>query len=313
MTVSWSDDEELMARVSWYYYEEGMTQAEIGEKLGFSRSKVVRLLARARDEGIVKVSITRSACIEKEKRLKDIFDLREAIVVPSADDLEATKHAVGKAAVQYLEKILRNGDVIGVSWGTTVYEVGKQIHFNKFKDLTVIQLIGGMNAGQELNPQEIVKLIASKLGARGLWLNTPAVVESPEIKKALLTESSIRQVIETAKNCRIALLGVGDLGPSSSLLIGGSLSDRDMKMLKALGAVGDVMGCHFDIEGKPVKSELSERIISFALENLRYISIRIGVACGDNKVEPLVGALRGKHINVTITDENTAEKVLNYH
>lgn len=312
MAVSWSDKEELLARVSWYYYEEGMTQAEIGEKLGFSRSKVVRLLAKARDEGIVKISITRSACIEREKQLKGRFELKEAIVVPSADNLRATKHAVGKAAVQFLEKVLRNGDTIGVSWGTTVYEVGKQIHFNKFKDLTVIQLIGGMNAGQELNPQEIVKLIASKLGARGLWLNTPAVVESPEIKKALLTESSIREVIEAAKNCRVALLGVGDLGPSSSLLIGGSLSLRDMKLLKNMGAVGDVMGCHFDIDGNPVKSELSERIISFPLENLKLVNIRIGVACGTNKIEPLVGALRGGHINVVITDESTAKGVLNY-
>ncbi len=306
------EEESLLVKVAWYYYEQGLTQEEIGKKMGYSRTKIVRLLAKARKNGIVQINITSNyrVCLEKEEALKKKFGLKEAIVILTGKDFSSTRFSVGKACASYLGRVLEKGDSLGVAWGRTLYEVGRHLNSTKDLGLTVIQLMGGLNANEELNPQEIVKLIASNLKANGIWLNTPAVVATKDIKEALLSDSGVQNVLTRARTCRIALLGIGDVTSTASLVVSNALSLGEMKLLKSLGAVGDIMGWHFDINGKQIVSPVSERVISFPLDELYHIPLRIGVAVGEKKILPFLGALRGKHINVIITDEVTAERIL---
>ena len=46
-----------MAEVARLYYVRDLTQQDIAERLGVSRFKVVRLLAQARSEGVVRFEI----------------------------------------------------------------------------------------------------------------------------------------------------------------------------------------------------------------------------------------------------------------
>ena len=305
-------EESLLTRVSWYYYIQGMTQEEISAKLGFSRTKIVRLLDSARKKGIVRIDVTGTyrACLEKEEQLKERYALRDAVVVPTGKDFLSSKASVGKACAQYLDHTLSKGDVFGVAWGTTLHEVGKFLAPRGDLGITVIQLMGGLNAGEEFNPQEIVRQIAAKLGARGVWLNTPAVVANPGTKKALLADEGVKEVLARAKDCTKALLGIGDVSSTASLYVSKALSKEEMDLLVSLGAVGDIMGWHFDIDGRPVVSPISDRVISVPLADLAYIGLRVGVACGEKKVKAFVGALRGSHINAVVTDEATAEEIL---
>jgi len=305
-------DESLLTRVSWYYYIQGMTQEEISAKLGFSRTKIVRLLESARQKGIVRITVagTYRACLEKEEQLKERYALKDAVIVPTGRDFPSSKAGVGEACAQYLEHSLAKGDVFGVAWGTTLHEVGKFLAPRSGLGITVVQLMGGLNAGEEFNPQEIVRQIAAKLGARGVWLNTPAVVANPGTKKALLADEGVKEVLARAKDCTKALLGIGDMSSTASLYVSKALSREEMDLLVSLGAVGDIMGWHFDIDGRPVSSSISERVISVPLADLANIGLRLGVACGEKKVKAFVGALRGKHINAIVTDESTAEKIL---
>ncbi|MCK5569086.1 MAG: sugar-binding transcriptional regulator [Spirochaetes bacterium] len=314
MANTGTEDESLLTRISWYYYIQGMTQQEIGDKLGFSRTKIVRLLASARRKGIVQINIAGpySACLEKEEQLKKRFSLKDAIIIPTGKDFYSTKLSLGKACAVYLEKILEEGNILGIAWGTTLYEAGRFLHFRKNLHLTVVQLMGGLNATEALNPQEIVNLIASKLRAGGIWLNTPAVVANPKIKKALLSDNSVKEVLSAAKRCHKALLGIGDMSSTASLLVSKALNAEDMTHLISLGAVGDIMGWFYDINGKLVNSKIKDRIISVPLSDLSSIQMRIGVACGDKKVKAFIGALRGGHINVIMTDEATAQKIIEY-
>src|SRR5690606_2475872 len=91
-------DKALMARIAWLYYNHGLTQQAIGDMLGFSRNKVLRLLARARDEGIVQIRVDHPSIryMELEERLTAAFGFREALVVPSGDTPEQTLEALGQ-------------------------------------------------------------------------------------------------------------------------------------------------------------------------------------------------------------------------
>jgi len=45
---------------------------------------------------------------------------------------------------------------------------------------------------------------------------------------------------------------------------------------------------------------------------LRKIPVTIGMGTGANKVKAIISSLRGKYINVLVTDENTASLMMNY-
>ena len=81
-------DRSLLGKISWHYYVDGLTQKEIGQRLGLSRLKVVRLLKRARAEGVVEIRVASDVRLNTElaRSLEDRFNLREAIVTdaPSA-------------------------------------------------------------------------------------------------------------------------------------------------------------------------------------------------------------------------------------
>ncbi|MGE5528290.1 MAG: sugar-binding transcriptional regulator [Patescibacteria group bacterium] len=307
------DDEALLTRAAWLYYVQDLVQEEIARRLGCSRTKVVRLLARARERGLVRIELKSpfGACFELESRLKERFGLRDAVVVPTGRDESINKTGIAKAAALFLERSFRDRDIVGAGWGTTVYEVGQQLGPVKSSDLTLVQLMGGINAATgPLNPLEVVKLLATRIGARGLWLNTPLVVDSPEIKEALLSDEGVRRVLEMAKSVNIALVGIGSVGPGCSLAACQVLRAETVVQLMGRGAVGDILGQFFDRQGRPVRSGVEERMMAFPIGGLSAIPVVVGVAGGTAKIEAVLGALRGGFVNVLVTDEATAQAAL---
>jgi len=286
----------LLARISWLYYIQGLTQEEIGNRLKYSRTKVTRLLAKARDIGIVEISINSAfrSCIDVEESMRSRFDLEEIIVVPTGSGVQETRDGVGRACAGFLEQIISDGDTVGCAWGRALFSIGRSLHDLKFKDISVVQLIGGLNVSQQINPQEILRLIVSKLNARAIWLNTPAIVDTPEIKRALLSDEGVRKVLDKGKSCDKALIGIGDVTSGASLIAAGALTEKDMEELKTLGAVGDIMSRFFDIEGIPIQHSITERVISVSLEDFTQVPLRIGCTAGKERSSAILGALRGQ-------------------
>jgi DNA-binding transcriptional regulator LsrR (DeoR family) len=85
------------------------------------------------------------------------------------------------------------------------------------------------------------------------------------------------------------------------------LTQSDLDEAIANGAVGDIANRFIDADGQPVQVELNERIIGIDLDQLGKIPRVVGVAGGSNKIAPIRAALRGKLIDVLITDQATAE------
>lgn len=310
--MTYQKDSSLLARVAWMYYVQNLTQEEIGRKLQYSRTKVTRLLAKANEMGIVEFKINDNyrSCLDTEAELIKKFNLKEAIVVPCGDTIDHTREGLGKACADYLEKNLVEGDVLGCAWGRTLHQAGRFLRNRRFKNLTVIQLMGGLNTGGKINPQEILEIIASKLNARGIWLHTPAVVDSLEIRDALLSDEGVRKVLEQGRRCTKALVGIGDVTPTASLVASGALTIRELRQLRDAGAVGDIFSHFFDVEGKPVVHNVADRVIALGLQELKLIPVRIASTTGPEKVDAVLGAIRGGYINVLVIDEDTAKKVL---
>ncbi len=307
----------VFTKIAWLYYVNDCTQQEIADQMNLSRTKVTRYLMKAKEMGIVKISVSMDSgfCFEKEEKLKELLEISDVTVIPSIRTHTDTENGLGIAGAKRMNQILTAEDVVGVAWGHSIYSVAKNLEPVKGrgeKQIQVIQLMGGLTSGENINPEEVVKMIARRLRAQGHWLNVPAIVSSRQAREVLMNDEKIAQVFEKTKSCTVCMLGLGDLSKSSSLYLTGSFSDLELNELKEAGAVGDILSRAYDLNGKPVRTSVSERIIAVELDEIKKIKKRIAFAVGANKVKPIIGATRGGYLSELITDENTADNIIDF-
>ena len=303
---------DLGVRVAWLYYVEGLTQAQIARALAVSRAKVIRLLAAARESGVVRIRIDAkgSEQIALERRLCRAFGLDEATVVPAPVEEAATAAVVGLAAGIYLRDQVCAGMSIGVGWGQTLSMSLKAIGGESFDRVSVISLLGGMTHSRAVNPSAVARRMADAFGADCYQLTAPVFVADEATRKALWAEPALHDLLQRARRVDIALVSVGDVSADATLFREGLLPRSELASLRAAGAVGDVL-CHFlDAEGRVVDHPVNRRVIAVGLEDLRRAAKIVIAAGGARKVAAVRAALTATRARVLITDEAAARTLL---
>lgn len=307
------DDQGLMVRVAELYYLRDLTQQEIANRLGCSRPTVSRLLRRSRVTGLVRIDVISpdGPSIQLARELERAFHLREALVVPtSGESAIATQQAIARAAAGYLERLLKGGERIGISWGTTLAAVVDQVNRRRL-DTMVVPLVGGLGqVTPDIHANELARRLAVAYDGRVQLLHAPAVVANQSVRDALLSDRRIRKVLDLARTVEVALVGIGALVRSSTLIQSGYFTANDLAMLRRRGAVGDICTRAFTAEGAPADRRLETRIIAVDLASLRRVPVVIGVAGGGEKAAAILGAMRGGLVKVLVTDEAAARTIL---
>lgn len=303
---------DLLVKVARMYYEQGLSQEEIAKIIQCSRPYVSRLLTDAKDAGIVQVKVIPPKEYEQEmeQRLKHAGGLDKVIIVPEKSNASKL-NMVAKAAAEYLENIIQDGEVIGFSWGNTVYAVTNFLSQRQdLFDVTVVQLCGGIsNLQNNIYSSEIAKNFAKTWNAKPYAMMCPALVDSKEIKDVFISDSNIKKVVEYGYKADTILITMGAYGIQNAVYRAGYLKEEEMQELIGKGAVGDICDHVIKADGDICDLSLDARTVSVPLDELKKKKTRIGVATGQSKVECICGAIRGKIINVLITDEETAGKV----
>jgi DNA-binding transcriptional regulator LsrR (DeoR family) len=305
-------EEQLATRAAWLYFVGGLTQAQIGKKLGINRIRVNRLLAQAREQGLVQIRITGrlAECVELEERLKQRFDLESAVVVPTPPNPALISHVIGAAAGNVLAERLRDGMSVGVGWGRTLRLSLRSVPRRPLRKLSVVSLMGGLTRGAAMNPHETASHLADLVDAQCYYIAAPALADSEATRDVILGQPAIRDVFDRIKRLDLALVSVGDLDPKSTIMQVGLVSSDDLASLQKAGAAGDLC-CHWlDELGRIVDHPLNRCAIAPSPLALKQIPCVIVPSGGPHKVRVLHGALHGGMIDVLITDEVTAAGVL---
>lgn len=307
-----SDDEELMIRAAWMYYHHDMTHDQIARRLHTSRVKITRILQKARDHGIVEITISRPLPINLQlgDQLERTFNLKEAVIVPSKPDFGDTLEEIGRATADYLMNITFPGCRLGFAWSSTLSRLAAYLKPPaKHVPCTVTDLAGSM-LGQD-NPYIVSGRVGEAFGVPIRPLLVPAVVKTQAVRDAILNEPSVNAALELARKSDIAFLGLGDAGPNSTMVRTGYLSAADLADLRERGAVGDILIRYFDVHGQYIPHPIDQRIIGLNWEDLRRIPHLVIVAAGSLKIPPILGILRSGLCGTLITDTNTAQAVIN--
>jgi DNA-binding transcriptional regulator LsrR (DeoR family) len=302
-----------MAKVATMYYTQGLTQQEITKKLQIHQSTVSRLLRRAQDTNIVRISITLPSGIfsELEQKIETKFELSEAVVVDSGTDERTIARDLGAAAAFFLESTLNSGDIVGISsWSEALLAMVDSLHPSQCAaNGKVVQILGGLgNPGAQSHATHLTQRLAELTSATAVLLPAPGIVGSAEHRKVLLKDAYVQQATALFGRIDVALVGIGALEPSKLLASSGnSFSPKELKILKRQGAVGDICLRFFDEQGVPVPTPLNNCVIAVELADLHRARRVVGVAGGSRKHRAILAALRGRWINVLITDKATAE------
>jgi len=305
-----------MAKVARMYYGLGIRQQEITERLNIHQSTISRLLKRAREAKIVRISVSMPTGIfpELEEGLEEKYGLLEAIVVDCLPDEQQMVKDLGNAAAFYLETTIKEGEVVGVCcWSRNLRAMVDALHpTQRGHGGKVIEIVGGMGGSEaQSHASNTVQRLAYLIGATEVLLPVPGVVGSPEARRVLERDPCVQQVLSMFRKIDIALVGIGSLQPSKLVASSGNAFSKDeLRHLHAKGAVGDICMRFFDVDGHQVSTPLHNRVIGIEPDALRAARRVVGVAGGPRKEAAIRAALRGRWINMLITDRATAENLL---
>ena len=330
------------------YYVQGETMEVIAHHLRVSRSTVSRLLARARQEGVVRVTLVQpGGAGSLEGRMTQAFGVRTHIVpvregtteihrlqqvasVAAAhmvDLIEALAEQAGNGGPQVQDPAGSGGEgpvqgrgsggvVVGVAWGTTMSEVSAALPSRSVPGLTVVQLNGASDPVREgPSAGEVLSRMRLSLGARTISFPVPAFFDHVATREAMWSERSVKRVLSVARRASLAVFGVGALDTlngalPSQVYEGGHLTARDQGVLRRQNVVGDVCTVLLRADGSWRDVALNARATGPTPAQLARIPRRLCVAAGTGKARALLAALRARTATDLIVDDATARAVL---
>ena len=301
------------ARAAWLYYVEEFTQGEVARELRVSRSTVVRLLRRAKETGLVRITLdVPQDVFEMERELERLYGLERVRLVPDAGDGEKLKRWLGHAASELVVEMVEPGSTVAVGWGTTLRAMTDSLTGEQaVEGVRVVPIVGGLHrASSGTNSYWVAEKLGSYFHAPVRALYAPLIVEDRSMAKALVGDPDISETLDLVRRASLAIYSVGVLDDDSTIVRLGYLSPEERAFLRENGAVGDIICWWIDAHGNPVELPSTLNPVGASLDDLENIPKRLAIAGGELKREALLGTLRGGFATTLVTDDGTAAYLL---
>lgn len=314
-TASPDIDAELLAEISRRYYLEDVSKVDIARSLGLSRFKVARLLEAARATGIVRISVAVPGAVDQSlsAALADRLGLNRCVVLDTTgSDIVGARHQVAAAAAGMLRSIVKEGDLLGLSWSRAVDAMVDTL-VNTSAELprcTVVQVAGSLPTPSG-GPAtvDLVQRVARLVGGVAHAVHAPLVVDDATVATALRRQPGIRDTLQLVDGLDVSVVAVGAWRPGCST-VWDAVSPAVRQAGVRGGAVAEVTGRLLAADGDPVVSPLDDLVIGASLEQLRRPAERVAIVSGPHRVPATLAAARGGLVTVLVTTGDIARGVL---
>ncbi len=314
------DDPRLIYKCCKLYYEEDASQQEIAKQMKLSRVSVCRMLKAGREQGMVVIQVHSPNRVEYgrlERQLEGCFGLKEALVAetgPRGARCDQTT-AVSVAASRMLESYLAKDDIIGVGLGKLIYGVCSSPRpASGSVRCTFVPMIGGIGSVKQAvpgyNSTQLAEKLARMFGGNYMECFAPALFSDATLGEQFMAEPSMRPLLDCYKKMRTLIFEIGCAKNSAErLLESGWINEQERQSLAE--AKGEIMMQFYDSEGNSDKfHEFNRRVASMPLSRFEMIENRIGLARGERLVQAAYGALESGCVNILVTDEECAIRLL---
>lgn len=309
-----------LARVAWLYHVGEMSQEDVSKALGISRFKVLRMLAEARDRGIVRVSVQHeiSDTLAMADRLKQAWGLTEVMVAPMPPGLSPgpetsalARRGVGVVAAAFLARIGRGDQrlTIGMGWGWTLAALARAVSGLNNPNLRFVSLMGSMTQTSDSSPFDVCTNLAALTGGSAMFLPAPFMADDEDACRLILSQRLVRETLAVARQADYAIVSVGECGPGALLFSSAVLTEEDRVDLQAAGAVADTTGRFFCADGSLADTSLNHRAPAIAYDDLCGRDVVL-LAAGTEKRVAVQAVLRAGFVRRLIVDRMLAEALL---
>lgn len=302
-------ENDLVVKIAWHYYIEGLTQNEISEYLNLSRMKVIKYLEKAKADNVIqfKIDLEKMDNLTLQNKIKEKYALKDIHIVPTSDHNNVESLTI--AAARYIEDRITSDTMISIGYGEAVSRTLGHLRISTKYKVTFVSLSGGVKfymptaidtkSDYYTNPNYNHYIVPS-----------PIIVSSSTIAQHLLTEEPVKKVLEMVPYSNLTVIGIGALNDRATLIKEGYFNSNDFEILKTRGAVGDLLSQFYDINGDILDLDIHKQLICTEIDVLKSLNNVVAVAGGLEKKDAIIGALKGGYIDVLITDELVAQSLV---
>ena len=306
-------DVSLAVRAAWLHVVAGLTQAAVAKRLGVTSVKAHRLIARAVDAGMVKVTVDGPMvdCIQLEDALVRRFGLQQAEVAPDLGEDGLPLRALGVAGANFLRREIETGAdaVIGLGHGRTLAAAVAALPRFEAGAVRFVSLLGGLTRNYAANPHDVMHSLAAKTGAQAFVLPVPFFANSAEDRAILLSQPGVQEIFDMSRGAALKVVGIGTADESAQLVASGMIEPDEIAEITRIGGVGEMLGHFFDARGRVVTTTLGSRLLAVTLDGPGKGRI-VAIAGGSAKVAAIRAVLESGRLTGLITDEPTARALL---
>lgn len=299
----------LLAALARRYYFDGISQVALAKEFSISRFKVARMLQSARRGGIVTITIPDDhlQAPELSAQLARHLNIASAQVVFAWGNSSALRRQVGAAAAQLLAASLKPGEIVGIGWGRTLFEMTEAL--SSLPQVAVVQLTGAVRGELEHSPVELLRKVACRSGGSATPIFAPMVIDDVSAAGYIRRQSDVEAAMHRFDELTTAVVSIGSWRPPQSQLAA-SLPQTQRTKLLAAGVRAEVTATLLAGDGSIVGDELTQRCISISAAQLRKCPQVIGVASGSEKAAAVIAACRARLITTIVADHMLAETIL---
>lgn len=325
------ESDRFLRKIAHLYYEAGWTQEKIAESENYTRQTISKALQKAKDRGIIRISVIpeeRTGFLRNLAReLRTMIGLEDLVIVPgrnldSMPDNEIDDGVmadIASAAAEYLDELLKDGDVLAVSGGKRImrHVVRYLKPTKRLPNLNVVPTIGFVRQFTNFgDPNLIAHDIATAYGANHAWLPIPAIVKTQEQRDLARSLPLVCEVLEIVESANVVMMG---LWPSSSfnyLVRRGIVSQEQMDEFEAFQPVADINHWVFNQVGICINEILTPppyfltglEIPKLANRIKQHKSKSILVAgASKSYIAGILAILRAGLVSILVTDHITAQ------
>lgn len=314
-------DDALIVRTAWLYYMAGLNQEETAAKLGLHRTRVNRLLAEARERGLVTINIQHESAreLQTEQEIADFYNLDFCLATPfiGFDDIGENpglaraqgmiaRRAVGSAGANFLRGKLTQGPItIGVTWGRTIEQMALHLSGVRNPEARFVSLTGSLTRNSASNPFEVVQALAARTGGEGHFIPVPFIADSEADRDVLASQRTVADALALAHQADLYLVGIGELTEDSSLHTQNMITTEELHSAREAGGVCDALGKLFSLDGKPIDHDLNNRTIAVDIEDIRGRDVVL-LSGGLEKIDAVQAVLSNGVVRGLIIDGDTA-------
>ena len=309
----YDEESALAARAAWMHFAGGKTQGEVAEMLGVQSTKAHRLIAKARNDGLIRVFVEGpiAGCIALEDQLKSMFGLGQCEVVPNIDEGVLPLRTLGTAGARFIRSLIESGqhELIGIGHGRTLAMAADYLPSIDSTRTHFVSLLGGLTRRFSASPFDVVHRLAERTGAEAYIMPVPFFANTVKDREVLEAQFGVSDVLEMARRASLYIAGIGEVDFKSYIATGGMVDKDDIDEVQKSGAVGEILGQFFQADGRHAPNSVTDRALAPRLADLRSRKI-IALAGGTSKIQAIRAILSSGLLYGLITDEASARRLV---